>query len=1221
MAKPLERPLDESDHTFIGALHDKQELLFQSWVTTLDSKMQPHERLIVISKLRFTVIKKKFLGKAIDVEEIISDLTHLQVQALNNNFLITLKGPSLGEVCFLPPDAIICEHLTLTILQCVQRFRQSIKNLSESKKLKEDVPEEFSNKFEANQLTNLEKSLFAYKYYCARQNITLIPEVFINLPQIFKGGSNEFVLNKAIQGGNVQPSQLVPLIKSLENVTAFSKFEAREITLRSLQTETIGTLFKANQGFEHLTLIKCNINANSFKSLLEPMQRCTLKTLDVGQNGLKDAGIVSCKELLARIQIGVFHINNCELREKALDALGMIFRSKRWNSAERGLHRLSLAGNSLGKNGMRHLSSFIADEATCLRELSLSKCDVDMTPLLEAFCENDALAKEMKILNFSHNKINQKAADALSRLLLKVRNLKQLMLSDCQLVEATLKKILIALSSNENVLLDLDISFNYLKSILASILKGIEKWNPCLSGLIAEDCELTNEDVITICQKMCAQNKRLKLLCLDMNLRTNKALANVEAASNIAKCVTDCELEVLSLNGDKPSRKRSLTGGELRPIIESLSKPNKLTILHIQGNRMGVDGLHYLKSSLVRNGTLQEINLEDNKLDFQMAKEILQLAKPGPMISCIPIVSLKKLKHDLNKNQMKEIRELFHKAQGVLQKNREKMIRVRVEKGKDVENSRRSLLPHIGDLDLALPKDMSAKRVSTKLFSENVLGTYSESDLSSDHDSIGGRKSNSSVNLIEDLAEFKVARKCQLYDINGKVKGQLNEGTKVIADQNSKVRVTKKSIKSAEVWKISIKKPVDGWLKMQTYKDEPIIVFVKKIEDEKEKKAESASEDPADVETEVTVVVKIKPLGIRLELVKEKVMVADVQPGTAASAKGVEIGDKLHKFNEKVYADSQELLRSLQSAELPFTLTFIRVHKIVIPRRATEPKRHTIAVGTLRKAPPKGRKGKRPTVGPPRRRGPPPNSKNANRRVSKPPNPKSKNPSVKRVEGDLIVENAVGFRGEGEGLEPPSSSNYNVEITASGEWTCSSCTNVNSSPLTRCELCDTPKENKKIKKAPSVEGETSTAPVAVVKEKPKEIKSVQKKEEKKEAPGIVFPKSEKKLKRVPSSKNKKSPSPRRAPAKEKRKPSADQKDTTPARAKPVSTSKTPGKRKVGGKIGKLAMGLGNIPMPGAKPKYKKKKQQEAIPNKATDAALSKPTLQKKRRKRKRRKLP
>ena len=43
-----------------------------------------------------------------------------------------------------------------------------------------------------------------------------------------------------------------------------------------------------------------------------------------------------------------------------------------------------------------------------------------MTPLLEAFCENDALAKEMKILNFRHNKINQKAADALGRLLLKV---------------------------------------------------------------------------------------------------------------------------------------------------------------------------------------------------------------------------------------------------------------------------------------------------------------------------------------------------------------------------------------------------------------------------------------------------------------------------------------------------------------------------------------------------------------------------------------------------------------------------------------------------------------------------------------------------------------------------------------------------------------------------------------------------------------------------------
>ena len=43
-----------------------------------------------------------------------------------------------------------------------------------------------------------------------------------------------------------------------------------------------------------------------------------------------------------------------------------------------------------------------------------------MTPPLETFCENDALAKEMKILNFRHNKFNQRAADALGRLLLKV---------------------------------------------------------------------------------------------------------------------------------------------------------------------------------------------------------------------------------------------------------------------------------------------------------------------------------------------------------------------------------------------------------------------------------------------------------------------------------------------------------------------------------------------------------------------------------------------------------------------------------------------------------------------------------------------------------------------------------------------------------------------------------------------------------------------------------
>jgi hypothetical protein len=91
-----------------------------------------------------------------------------------------------------------------------------------------------------------------------------------------------------------------------------------------------------------------------------------------------------------------------------------------------------------------------------------------------------------------------------------------------------------------------------------------------------DDCNLNHEDIRMICENLVINNKCLKNLSLNLNFKSNKQLENLPGTVAIARVMKTCALEKLSVVGDKPNRRLCLTGGEIRPIIQTLGKANKV---------------------------------------------------------------------------------------------------------------------------------------------------------------------------------------------------------------------------------------------------------------------------------------------------------------------------------------------------------------------------------------------------------------------------------------------------------------------------------------------------------------------------------------------------------------------------------------------------------------------------------------------------------------------
>jgi len=597
-----------------------------------------------------------------------------------------------------------------------------------------------------------------------------------------------------------------------------------------------------------------------------------------------------------------------------MDTLGMIFQGAKWNRLDPvGLTRLNLAGNRFGRKGVANIQDYL-EMAVCLRELSLMKCETDLTPILDAIAENKDLAKNFRRLNLSQNRFKADSAKALGKVLQKVEALKFLFLSQCNLDANLLKPIIVALAQNEIAEVDLNLSMNNLQGYLADMMQKLkDRWQNCLSGLIIEDCELSVEDIKSICEVLCEKNKELKLISLDLNFKTNKKLLNIPATGALGKLITNTELEVLSINGNKPSRKRSLTGGEMRPIFDALKTKNKLTNLYIQGNRIGMEGLGYLKGSLAKNMTLQVIDLEDNKIDAEMAYAIMDLARPGPLTSILPMHALNRLKGEMNAKQKVKLKDRYSVARGILKENQQKLAKTRHERGVNIRGSNRtSVLRGAKLVQLSLSHDVKNQKLSSKLFSDSAIN-----DLAGFKDVAVGEDSADDFLKLKSTKEhtiFVVKREAIVKDSAGKTKGQLQAGAKVTGELSSKRRKMRKSVKTSEVdiYEIHIIQPVDGWIQFHTFKGDVIL-----------EELISENLEHADLFDEGFHSFSATSAPEGLDIEGSSIVVKELAPGSQL-ADHCDIGDILVKIEDEDVGAPAAALESLGKQTWPVTLTFSR---------------------------------------------------------------------------------------------------------------------------------------------------------------------------------------------------------------------------------------------------------------------------------------------------------
>merc|ERR1712083_1033506 len=163
---------------------------------------------------------------------------------------------------------------------------------------------------------------------------------------------------------------------------------------------------------------------------------------------------------------------------------------------------------------------------------------------------------------------------------------------------------------------------------------------------------------------------------------------------------------------------------------------------------------------------------------------------------------------------MQTLSRLYKKAKEILSKNKEVLIKRRLEKGMDLPMSS-------GGRELKLPKDLQIKRMSQKLFDISDVASPRISNLTTHSSQALFTSESGDLGKISDdedvINEFVVLKDCFITDTNNKEIGQLRSGAKIECNINLKRKIGNKKENdenSGESWIIKIIKPVTGWVSL-----------------------------------------------------------------------------------------------------------------------------------------------------------------------------------------------------------------------------------------------------------------------------------------------------------------------------------------------------------------------------------------------------------------------
>ncbi|KAF4115056.1 hypothetical protein G5714_002545 [Onychostoma macrolepis] len=416
-------------------------------------------------------------------------------------------------------------------------------------------------------------------------------------------------------------------------------------------------LMDSHSKVEKIKLNNCELTEKSCSVLAAVLSSKTiLKEMNLNNSRLLDSGVKEICEGLKNpvCELKILKLSNCGIAEEGYKALASALRSNPSHLIE-----LDLTGNDPGQSGVKKLSDLLQNPNCQLKTLRLLQSpDADKACKYLAKVLHNKNPLLLSELNLSGHELGDRRVNQIAALLQdKHCTLNTLTLHDCDLTEKSCSALAAVLRSKPS-LKELDMSNNnLLDSGVKKLQSGLENTNCTLEKLTLSDCSITEEGYKALASALRSNPSHLIELDLTGNdpgqsgvkelsdllqdghselitIRFLKSPAAEEACEYLTKVLDASPLLLteLDLSGEKL---RNLDGEKLSALLmDSHCKVEKIKLNNCELTEKSCSVLAAVLSSKT---ILKEMNLNNSRLLDSGVKEICEGLKN-------PVCELKILK-------------------------------------------------------------------------------------------------------------------------------------------------------------------------------------------------------------------------------------------------------------------------------------------------------------------------------------------------------------------------------------------------------------------------------------------------------------------------------------------------------------------------------------------------------------------------------------------------
>eukprot|EP01119_Soliformovum_irregulare_P013432 TRINITY_DN3569_c0_g1_i1.p1 TRINITY_DN3569_c0_g1~~TRINITY_DN3569_c0_g1_i1.p1 ORF type:complete len:717 (-),score=214.30 TRINITY_DN3569_c0_g1_i1:154-2304(-) len=471
------------------------------------------------------------------------------------------------------------------------------------------------------------------------------------------------------------PIDLIPIRAALRHNTYFCSFQWKNIPRKDLAM-LISDSLTHNVTLDKLVLSGCDSEADGIAAIGSALKKNIHNRISYidfsNSSSMKDKGCIGLADGLMSFNHGLNSLNLalCGIGNKGISQLMQSLSLGR--EVGKTMTELDISHNSVGVQGSSQLGVFFSQElcANGLRSLRMENTGADLTVV----CKAIALGKicSLEELQFSKNKIDSQAGQAISILAETNPYLKMVNLSHCEIQHGTTMSILSSISSNTSIQdVCINLSGNELgiqgAQSIASILAGSSN----IGALILVDCKFKKEGLQHLVESL-ATNTSLKCLDLSLNFNSGKVERMNKLMQSLAAAVSSHPtLYHLAVQGDG---NKKMIGDSLTALVNCLSLNPVLNELDITGNKMGDTVAVSLCDNLEKNTNLKCLYWDRNNVTISGWQALKNLLNANQNLQLCPLP-----KHDqdkaINAAKNKEIfkerlAELFKEIEEALKKNR-----------------------------------------------------------------------------------------------------------------------------------------------------------------------------------------------------------------------------------------------------------------------------------------------------------------------------------------------------------------------------------------------------------------------------------------------------------------------------------------------------------------------------------------------------------------------